>query len=230
MCHTALGDYEAARKLYEGALGLYEQIGDEASRGNALGNLGLTQEATAIGGNPAFALKPTTSNELLVTAIENHRRALEIYEAAGDRVGGVRARYNMGRALLTAGDTDAALTSLREALALADDLKLEDWAIRALGALGAVHLHRDEIPDARDCSREAVERLSETTIPDSDEIHFARYLVLSSCGERAKAKQHLDIVAGAASSRVSRIRDEAIRERFLSGLGAVLEGEVRRRT
>jgi tetratricopeptide (TPR) repeat protein/transcriptional regulator with XRE-family HTH domain len=118
----ATGDYPAAARALEQALGLYRDLGDRLGQANALRDLGVVRRAT--GDYPAAA--------------QAHEQALGLYRDVGDRLGQANALRELGVGRRATGDYPAAAQVLEQALGIYRDLGDRLGQANALRDLGVV--------------------------------------------------------------------------------------------
>ncbi|WP_309721132.1 tetratricopeptide repeat protein [Armatimonas sp.] len=130
---SSLGDYPAARLLYEQSLAIAREVGDRESTARALGNLGLV--AVYQGDYPAARVYQEES--------------LAIRREMGDRGGIARALLNLGMVPASQGDYPAARLLYEQSLAIARELGNQGVVTNALLNLGSLASFQGDYASAR---------------------------------------------------------------------------------
>jgi tetratricopeptide (TPR) repeat protein len=134
------GDADAAEETFRDALEEAALVDDLKGQAEAWNNLGALAMAR---GKPA-------------EAVGCHETAIELHRARGVRdAGEVRARANLGAALLALGKLSAAEAELKAAVSLAIDLGEPSAALLAKTGLASVALHNKDAARAAALAREA---------------------------------------------------------------------------
>ena len=100
------GDYDAAHKLYEQSLTIFEELGDRAGMAITHHNLGILAQARGD----------------YDTARTQYQRALTIFEELGDRAGMANTHGQLGILAQARGDYDTARTQYQRALTIKEEL------------------------------------------------------------------------------------------------------------
>jgi diguanylate cyclase (GGDEF)-like protein len=137
--HVRLGDRAAAERVARECAALAERVGDPRLLADSLKQLGVT-------------IEPDSTER----AAECYRRALALYEQAGDVAGQARCHNNLGVVHTSRGEWEAARTTLRRAIALGRSTGAPDlWGLFSLN-LGVVQLRCGDYDGARELFGEAL--------------------------------------------------------------------------
>jgi tetratricopeptide (TPR) repeat protein len=134
------GDYPAAARALEQALGIYRDLGDQNGQANALSDLGVVGLGT--GDYPVAA-------QVL-------EQALGIYRDLGDRLGHANALTYLGDVRYLTGDYPAAAQALEQALGIYRDLGDRLGQATALTYLGDVRYLTGDYPAAAQALEQAL--------------------------------------------------------------------------
>jgi tetratricopeptide (TPR) repeat protein/transcriptional regulator with XRE-family HTH domain len=134
------GDYPAAARAEEQALGIYRDLGDRLGQAFALRHLGYVRRMT--GDYPA--------------AVQALEQALGIYRDLGDRLGQATALSYLGEFRRLTGDYPAATQALEQALGIYRNLGDRLGQAGALGRLGAVRRLTGDYPAAAQVAEQAL--------------------------------------------------------------------------
>jgi tetratricopeptide (TPR) repeat protein len=196
-----LGLYAEAEQALRAAIEMTRRVGNHVAEAFALANLGY-----------ALAHLSRTS-EALEALASAERLAGEV----GQRYLGIWIRLYRARALLHAGELDAAV---REAEGTADDARRNDiplLSVLALALAARGRLERGETAMADDLSRRAMDLHDALGAMEEDEteVFLVRARALVAIGERAAAKE----IAARGKARLAevanRIADPELKRRFL---------------
>jgi tetratricopeptide (TPR) repeat protein/transcriptional regulator with XRE-family HTH domain len=148
------GNYLAAARAQEQALGIYRDLGDRDGQAGALRHLGVVRRAT--GDYPAAA-----------RALE---QALDIYRHLGDRGGQANAVGDLGVVRRLTGDYPAAARALEQALGIHRDLGDRGGEVETINDIGALHRVSGDLAQAERCHRQALD-LARAIASSWDEAH-----------------------------------------------------------
>jgi predicted ATPase/DNA-binding SARP family transcriptional activator len=204
------GDYARARTLAEGALVLYQEIGDDPGVVRTLSNLG----AILLGLGE------------LESAADTLDECISAAESLGDARLIALARNNRGDVALSRGELEVAADQFQQSLVLLR--KADDVAnvARALYNLGAVEIERDRADQAQPLLVEAL-TLS-ASVDDKEDIAWC-LLALAAVGARAGRAEDATTVLGFADAFLGRIgaamkpAEQRLYDRTLAELRAALD-------
>jgi len=134
------GDYPAAVRVLEQALGLYCDLGDRLGQANALNNLGVAR--SLMGDYPAAA--------------QAYEQALGIFRFLGDRLGQANALRYLGMARRMTGEYPAAAQAQEQALGIYRDLGDRLGQAWVLTFLGPVQRATGDYPAAAQAYEQAL--------------------------------------------------------------------------
>jgi tetratricopeptide (TPR) repeat protein/transcriptional regulator with XRE-family HTH domain len=149
-----MGDYPAAVRASEEALGVYRDLGNRLGQATAMNSLG--RMLRVMGDYPA--------------AVRASEEALAIYRDLGNRLGQANALSSLGRMLRVTGDYPAAVRASEEALAIYRDIGDRGGEVEALNDRGALHRASGEPALAEGYHRQSLE-LSRDIASSWDEAH-----------------------------------------------------------
>jgi CHAT domain-containing protein len=148
-----ISQYQAAIDLWQSALKIYRDIGDQQSEVNTLGNLGLAYR----------------SQGAYQQAIDLHQQSLAIAREIGDRLAEANALGNLGSAYHGRGAYQQSIDFSQQFLAIAREVGDRKGEAIGLGNLGLAYHSRGEYQQAIDShqqslaiAREIGDRLSES--------------------------------------------------------------------
>ena len=176
-----MGEYRAAARDLEQALGIYRDLGDRLGQANALRYLGAVRRGT----------------DDCPAAARDLEQALGIYRDIGDRLGQANALYYLGDVRQLTGEYPTAAQNLEQALGIYRDLRDRLGQANALNYLGNVRQLTGEYPAAAQILEQALgiyrdlgDRLGEA--------YALRYLaaVRRATGEYPTAAQDLEQALG----------------------------------
>lgn len=191
------GDLDEAMRHYELAQRLFEQLGDEHGRSNALAN-----QAVVLRRRKEFA-----------AALRNQQQALKWYVHSGaHRNVGITLR-GMALVAMELGDLTQAVQYAEGALNIAVELGLDVEAAEALNRLGRVHQRAGDHALAQDAFRQALEyaRRGDTKHEEAHALHQLGILA-AAAGRTDEARQLLsaarDRYQALGSSAVSSVTED----------------------
>jgi tetratricopeptide (TPR) repeat protein len=220
--YNALGAFDRGLERHERALEIYKQLEDANGCADSHSNLGNSHHALGAGGHPELAFRIHGETKELRDAVACHGRALALRTEIGSRGGEAVSRFNLGSSELCIGNLDAAESYLRHALEAGAELGLSRLALRSLSALARTRLLAGDLEGAMERSREAIEQLGEQVLPEADELHFTHFKVLMANDREDEARRHLELAYQSVVRRAEAVRDEDLREDFLSAYREVL--------
>jgi len=196
------GDYHKAIDYYQQSLAIAREISDRSGEGCYLGNLGSAYKF--LGDYPK--------------AIDYHQQSLRIKQEIGDRNGQGISLHNLGNAYFSMGDYSTAIDYQQQSLATAREIgdRLGEWL--SLNDLGKVFLKTNQLVDAEEKFRAALE-ICETlrsSLVNSDhqvslfETQVNTYRLLQKV---LVAQDKYDIALEIAEQGRTRIFVELLRER-----------------
>ncbi|MEQ8974868.1 MAG: CHAT domain-containing protein [Coleofasciculus sp. C1-SOL-03] len=196
------GDYHKAIEYYQQSLAIAREIGDRCGEGCYLGNLGSAYKFL----------------EDYHKAIDYHQQSLRIKQEIGDRNGQGISLHNLGNAYFSLGDYSRAIDYQQQSLATAQEIsdRLGEWL--SLNDLGKVFLKTNQLVDAEEKLRAALE-ICETlrsSLVNSDhqvslfETQVNTYRLLQQV---LVAQDNYDIALEIAEQGRTRIFVELLRER-----------------
>lgn len=118
-----LGERQQALDHYQNALRLFNVVGDQSGKGNALNNIG----------NVYLALRDKTQ------ALDYYQQALVLLRVAGDRAGEANTLSNIGLAYSALGEKKKALEFFRLALPIRREVGARDGEATTLASIAAVY-------------------------------------------------------------------------------------------
>jgi DNA-binding SARP family transcriptional activator len=128
-------------EMLQGALGLFEEVGDRLGQALALRNLAHLDR---LQGRPE-------------SSVERYQAALERFEEVGDRAAQAHVLSGLARAALDQGTLDTAERLVKESLALAQEIGNRRLQAQALHRLGEVFMRSAQMLAARAMFQEALE-------------------------------------------------------------------------
>jgi predicted ATPase len=223
------GDIEPAKQLWQEALRLYEELGDEDETGRYTSELGSVaiaegnlEEATAFLERGAAIFRKTGNKHRLAVvlsnlgAIANLRRdartavgyfdeAIAIARESGDQDGLAIALHNESRSLMALEELGRARETLAESIAIARRLGYQEVLAYCLGGLAELAMHEDDAENAVTFLG-AAESLFGTigAAVDPDETETQRK-VLDFAIERLGADRAEELRAAGAKRRVDEL-------------------------
>jgi tetratricopeptide (TPR) repeat protein len=202
------GDYPAAARVLEQALGLYRDLGDRHGQANALYFLGDVRRLTGDYPAAAQALEQALglyrdlgdrlgqANALSYlgdvrrltgdypAAAQAQEQALGLYRDLGDRLGQAGALGYLGDVRRLTGDYPTAAQALEQALGILRDIGNREGEAEALNKRGTLHRVSGELAQAEGCHQQALE-LARVIASSWDEAH-----ALAGLGRCAMATDH----------------------------------------
>lgn len=130
-------DWARARTLYEQAIAISREIGDQRTLANALRGLALLARET----------KPRDLS--MGDPMKVNAEALALFKELGDRSGMAWAMTSLGYEYFDRDELDRAQHELEDALALFQQLGEKDGASNALSWIAKLHLRKGNLEDAR---------------------------------------------------------------------------------
>jgi tetratricopeptide (TPR) repeat protein len=208
----ALGAFAEGLRHHEQALEIHEQLENLDGRADSLNNAGIAHMQLGVGG-----LTSRVHGELpeLKESIECTSNALALYTEIRNQRGEQQCHANLGAAYLAIGDWRAAMLQLSQALALAQELGLDQPARRALSALARTDLLREAPESALVRSEHVMEQLGDKMPPDAAGLHYTHYRVLLANARKEEAENHLRIAHSAILERSKAIHNDDTRTKFL---------------
>jgi predicted ATPase/class 3 adenylate cyclase len=134
------GNDEAAARLYEHSLSLFEELEDERGRAVLLHRLGIQ----------AMRRGDLQRGRELVE--ESH----EIHEGTGDRWGRAQTTGTLGAIARDAGESERAYELITESAALAHEVRVPWWESGMLAELACLALNSDRLDEAETCARDSL--------------------------------------------------------------------------
>ena len=136
----ATGDYPAAVRALEQALGIYRDLGNRLGLANALNHLGVVRWLTSDSQGAARALE----------------QALDIYRDLGDRLGQANALRDLGTVRRRTNDFPGAIQALEQALVIFRDTGDGLGQASALSSLGIMRRQTGDLPAAAQAQEQAL--------------------------------------------------------------------------
>ena len=136
-----LGDYEAARKLYQQSLEIEQQLGDKSDVSRSLHNLGILAQAT---GDYDEARKL-------------YQQSLEIDQVLGDKSDVSKSLHNLGILAQATGDYDEARKLYQQSLEIEQQLGDKSGVSKSLLQLGNLEYFKGDFDTARKFYQQSLE-------------------------------------------------------------------------
>ncbi|HED03735.1 MAG TPA: tetratricopeptide repeat protein [Candidatus Fraserbacteria bacterium] len=244
LAYSDLKRYARALEWYERAERIFQEVGDRKAEGEALSDRGLvyadcgryreagdclqrSRSLLAASEDRRAIAKVTSNLGSLYLKRGKPRKALPFFRAAykmrrelGDRRRQGLNLSHLGAAYLVAGDARRALRYLRQALQRFEELGVTSLKVEALSRLGLAKLERGDSQAALETSREAIALLEQEGgaegLEHPEEILFAHYQVLHTCGRPDEASIYLKRAYQEISSRARQFVDPHLKESFLT--------------
>ena len=197
--HGRLGDAAAAEALARECVALAERVGDPSLLADSVNRLGVTLEGRSLEG-----------------AMECYRRALALYEAAGDVRGQASCHNNLGIVLTHRGEWEAAQEALARAIVLGRRAGTPDlWGLFSLN-LGVMQLKSGEYDRARELFGEALAIFAE--VKNSERQLYALYNLAHLDRERGEYESAAELY-DVARSLARRIGQSDVELGAVAGAG-----------
>jgi tetratricopeptide (TPR) repeat protein len=173
--YQRLGEYGAARRMYEQVLATFQKLGDQDSVASSLHNLGILHQVQGEYG----------------PARERYEQSLAIKQELGDRAGMARSLHQLGMLHHLQGEYEWARERSEQALATFQELGDRVGVASSLHLLGNLHYSQGEYGRARERYEQALAAFQELGDGDgvANSLHGLGTLHQAQ-GEYAQAREH----------------------------------------